>query len=130
MPSKKKGNITLTHRKSRSRQRYRHSGTKKPSRMEKQSVSKSSKRNKDKDPVICTPKEPDSSEFENKLPSTKINPTIPKPKPRKLQDDLNSQLPPGKKEFKTQITTPFAVNFKICRKQQIQFDQIVVGIAV
>ena len=100
MPSKKKGNITMTHRKSRSRQRYRRSGTKKPSRMEKQSVSKSSKRKKDKDPVICTPEEPDSSEFENILPSIKTKPTKPKPKPRKLQDDLNSQLPPGKKNLK------------------------------
>jgi hypothetical protein len=87
------------------------------------------KRKKNKDPVICTPEELDSSEFENKLPSIKTKPAKPKPKPRKLQDDLNSQLPPGKKEFKTQITTPFSVNCRICRKQQIQFDQIVVGIA-
>jgi hypothetical protein len=62
--------------------------------MEKQSVSKSSKRKKDKDPGICTPEEPDSPEFENILPSIKTKPTKPKPKPRKLQDDLNSQLPP------------------------------------
>ncbi|KAK4009282.1 hypothetical protein OUZ56_018398 [Daphnia magna] len=76
MATKKKENITVTQRKSRTRERYRRSGLKKPSRLEKQlenPVLKVSNQQKRTDPVIHTPEEPDSSEIEENLLPNKRN---------------------------------------------------------
>ncbi|KZS07391.1 Uncharacterized protein APZ42_028924 [Daphnia magna] len=80
MATKKKENITVTQRKSTTRERYRRSGLKKPSRLEKKlgnPVFKVSNQQKRTDPVIHTPEEYDSSEIEENL----------LPNKRKLRED-------------------------------------------
>jgi hypothetical protein len=95
MATKKKGNITVTQQKSRTHQRYRRSGLKKPSRLEKQlgnPVLKVSNQQKRTDPVIHTPEEPDSSEIEENL----------LPNKRKLRQGSMSPIRQAVKKFKQQ----------------------------